>query len=91
MHRYLLYAVFVLTLLPKDKEGKQNQAKNSSFPDNWAHSGIGKAGLGLAGIAFVAGASPVLTCAHSQCQDGMMQPQPPACHDRALLPALPCP
>ena len=53
---YSLYAVFVLTLLPKDTTNRQDQAKNSAFPDSWAHSGIGKTGLCLAGIAFVAGA-----------------------------------
>ena len=48
--------MFVLTLLPKNSEQKQNQAKNSSFPDSWAHNDAGKTGLALAGIAFVAGA-----------------------------------
>ena len=55
---YSLYAIFVLTLLPKDKTGRQDQAKNSAFPDSWAHSTIGKVGLSLAGIAFVAGTPP---------------------------------
>ena len=66
---YTLYAVFVLTLLPKDSEQKQDQAKNSAFPDSWAHSGIGKTGLCLAGIAFVAGVPPVLglTALHHPC------------------------
>lgn len=58
----MLYCVFVLTLLPKDKQGKINEAKNSSFPDSWAHSTAGKCGLGLAGIAFVAGV-PAVHCA----------------------------
>ncbi|KAK9814923.1 hypothetical protein WJX73_002151 [Symbiochloris irregularis] len=50
---YGLYTVFVISLIPKSKEDRQNQT-NSGFPDSWTHNAAGKTGLSLAGIAFVA-------------------------------------
>ena len=52
---YLAYTAFVITLIPKTKTARANAASNQSFPDSWTHSSIGKTGLCLAGIAFMAG------------------------------------
>lgn len=53
---YLVYAWFVIQLIPKSKTARASSASNSSFPDSWTHSDAGRAGLCLAGIAFLAGA-----------------------------------
>ena len=54
---YALYTVFVISLIPKSRTDRSNSASNSNFPDSWTHSGVGKFGLCIAGIAFVAGQS----------------------------------
>lgn len=54
---YALYTVFVISLIPKSREGRQSQ-NSSGFPDSWTHSDAGKTGLAFAGIAFCAGGQP---------------------------------
>ena len=55
---YALYTVFVISLIPKSQSDRDHSASNSSFPDSWTHSTIGKVGLCFAGIAFLAGGTP---------------------------------
>ena len=57
---YVVYAGFVITLIPKSRDARATAASNSGFPDSWAHNGAGRTGLCLAGIAFLAGMSGLL-------------------------------
>ena len=59
---YSAYTIFVCTLIPKSRTERSGSASNSSFPDSWTHSAIGKVGLCIAGIAFVAGALSQGSC-----------------------------
>lgn len=52
---YIAYAGFVATLIPKSRDARAQSASNSSFPDSWRGSDLGRAGLCIAGIAFLAG------------------------------------
>lgn len=52
---YVAYAAFVGSLISKSSTARAASASEQSFPDSWAHSGLGRVGLCLAGIAFLAG------------------------------------
>lgn len=51
---YIAYDVLIITTIPRDANQERNYLRNSQWPNNWRHSGIGKAGLVVCGLAFIA-------------------------------------
>ena len=51
---YVAYDVLIITTIPRDADEERNSLRNSKWPNNWRGSGIGKAGLVVVGIAFIA-------------------------------------
>ena len=51
---YIAYDILVIELIPKDGESQQEALANSSWPQSWHNSGIGKVGLCIVGLAFLA-------------------------------------
>lgn len=51
---YVAYLVLVVNVIPRDSDGQQAFADDDSWPNSWHNSGIGKAGLVLVGMAFLA-------------------------------------
>ena len=50
----MAYMILVVEVIPRDDEGQQAFANNSSWPNSWHDSTIGKVGLVIVGLAFIA-------------------------------------
>ena len=51
---YVAYDVLIITTIPRDADEERNSLRNSRWPNNWRGSKIGRAGLVVVGIAFIA-------------------------------------
>lgn len=51
---YVAYNVLVIEVIPRDHEEQENYLKSKNWPNDWRDTAIGRAGLILVGIAFIA-------------------------------------
>lgn len=50
---YTAYAYYVIQMIFQTEEEQQHSASSSTFPASWTKSTLGKAGIGILGVAFL--------------------------------------
>ncbi|KAG2195641.1 hypothetical protein INT46_006311 [Mucor plumbeus] len=50
---YTAYAYYVIQMIFQTEEEQQHSASSSTFPASWTNSTLGKAGIGILGVAFL--------------------------------------